>query len=876
MTRTHRLLSPLLLSIATIAHAQEATPQSTKLTGRVVTWQGQPLAGAAIAFGRESEMTTAQLLKEPHLRSGEDGRFEVLCPVRGDKNDAEPPMLMIAQKGMAAIGIAVTFRHKDMGKDVRILPREDTDLGDLVIPEGARLIGRVRDTDGNGLAGVRVTARDLLQNHRALPGPATNCRCIAMTDASGIFSLPATLSSAVALDFFVAGHFRTTLAPAGEGTPLEVTLHKSGEIRGRVLDEEGRGVEGALVSANYERRGTASKTRTTAGGEFTLSLDYDSRFRVSASRSDDAPDGKRSLTKAASSTVIRGAQAQVELHLAAPDEQKDANPARATMRVEAVDAAGNPVAGMRAVGLWRQFTLNNPNMLEYEASLMLESCKPSADNAAEVLGPHDIESSIGVVRVVAKGFAPATQRDIEWVALDEGAKRPAVVVRMVKESSVSGRIVDERTAAPIAGAQVWAVPQPDSAQGIVTSNRGAPDDAQVTDANGSFRIGELGEGTWLVRFQHKSRPAAPAVTVELKAEETKTDLELRMVEGARIAGRVTGMTIPLGSKAFLHPLQTPRFGASSYQSYTHSAQKPENARPLGLDGTFEFTGMALGNYLLVVDLPSPPRCGGSIMIPLEPLRVRHDIQRDFDGSADLPGTIRGRVMLARATPANAALMVVAEQVGEDPNEQIFGSRMQIQGPRAFVATDGTFEVRVVPGFHRLRLVDACTGLLLASGSDRVRVLAGSDASLDIQAALTEVRVNLAPEAEGKPIALVDRIELRHTPKPDPKQAGRVQMVFGANDNHDQGIGFDIPAGATELRCYVPEGTLTLLARNNQSLIRVDKDRGNVSPLAREEIEVTEQDAAPREVTLKVSQPPEIADDQGSEKHEGEDAPKQRK
>lgn len=876
MTRTHRLLSPLLLSLAAFTPAQDPSPTTVKVTGRVVTWQGQPIAGAAVAYAREGEMTTAQLLKEPQLRTDPDGKFEARCPIRGDKNDPEPPMLMIAHKGMAAIGIAVNFRHKDMGKDTKILPREDTDLGDLVLPEGARLIGRVRDAEGNGLAGVRVTARDLLQNNRALPGPATNCRCVAMTDASGIFSLPATLSAAVALDFYAVGHYRTTIAPAGEGTPLEVTLQKSGEIRGRVLDHEGRGVEGASIGAGYERRGPVTTVRTTASGEFTLSLDYDSRFRLYAKRSDDAPDGKRSITRSTESGVLRGAQAQVELQLAEPDDPKDPNSSTAMLRVEAVDAAGNPVVGMRAVSCWQKHAQSNAAYLEYMFTQALQRCDASKDNAADVGGPQDEEPSTGSVRVVAKGFAPATQREIEWIEIEGDAKRPPVVVRMVKESSVSGRVVDERTGAPIAGAQVWALPQFDPSQGSYNSGRGAPDEAQVTGADGSFRIGELGEGSWILRFQHKERPAAPASTVELKVEEHKAGVDLKLPEGARIAGRVTGMTIPLGSKAFLHPLQTPRFGSSSYVNYSTSAQKPDNAKSLATDGAFEFTGMALGNYLLVVDLPSPPRCGGSIAIPLEPIRVRRDgIQRDFDGSADLPGTIRGRVTFARATPANAALMVVAEQVGEDPNEQVFGSRMQIQGPRAFVTADGTFEVRVVSGFHQLRLVDAGTGLLLASGSERVRVLAGADASLDIQASLTEVRIALAPEAEGKPQALVDRIELRHTPKPDPKQGGRVQ-VFGGNDNYDQGIGFDVTQGATELRCFVPEGTLTLLARNNLYAIRTGKDRMNNPPLGREELELTEQDTAARDVTLKVSQPPEVADDKDDEKEDGDDGQKKRK
>ena len=873
MRRQTALLTFFSLALSCFAAAQQTPSATVKVTGRVVTWQGKPVVGAAVAYAGERATTTAEILKNAPLRTDNDGKFSIDCPIRGDKNDPDPPLLMIAQKGMASLGFAVNFRHKDMEKGVRILPREDTDLGDLVMPEGERLFGRVRDKDGNGMPGVRVVARDLLDNHRALPGPRTQCRCVAVTDQSGIFSLPTTLPTAVALEFEGKGCYRHIQAPVSVGMPLEVTLHASGEIAGRVLDAEGRGVEGALVTAAYERRGSVSKVRSGPGGIFSLPLDYDARYRVVASRSDDNKEMTRTITRSRESDVMRGPAGNLELQLPEEHAVEDKSGRKQSLRVEAYAADGTPVPGIRAAAVWQSHAQQNVNYMEYLFSTTLPDSKPSDDHTAMVYGPQEKESQTGTVRAIAKGYAPATQRDVEWAELEDESQRKPVTVRMTKESSVSGRVVDERTGAPVAGAQVWALPQLDPSQGNYNNNRGAPDDAAVTAADGSFRVGELGEGAWILRFTHKERPPTPAATIDLKAEEHRAGFDLKIAEGARIAGHVTGMDIPLGAKVFLHPLQTPRFGGNSFINYSSSAQKPDNARPIALDGSFEFTGMALGNYLLVIDLPSPPRCGGSLAVPLEPMRVRADgVQRDFDGSADLPGKIRGKVAFSRATPTDVSLAIVAEQVGEDPNEQVFGSRMQIQGPRAFVQPDGSYELRVAPGFHQLRLVDAYTGLLLASGSERVRVPAGTEATLDITAALTELRFALTAEQEGKAMAVVDRIELRHTPKADPKQGGRVQ-VFGGNDNYDQGIGIDVSEGATELRAFVPEGTVTILARNYVQQIRRDQDRGNNPPLCREEFELTEQDGARKEVTLKIAPPQDLEgekpkDDPAHEKDDG--------
>ncbi|MEQ1632531.1 MAG: carboxypeptidase-like regulatory domain-containing protein [Planctomycetota bacterium] len=867
--RVHSLIPCLLVAfaaaqepIATEKAVDASSPANAtiKLSGRVLTWQGTPVPGAGVVWGGADSLTTAELVAKAAVRSGDDGRFVIDVPSHPQNSSTviDNPTLMIAAKGYAAIQPAVTFKigAAEANSDVR--PRIDTDLGDVVLPEGVRLFGRVRDQDGKGIAGASVVARDLLDGNRVLPGPTSQCRCRAVTDQSGIFELPGTLASGVAIEVQRAGYLRYSLAPAGVGTPLEMSLQPSGKILGRVLDEDGRGVGNAIVSVSYERRGKTSRVHTSTDGAFELPIDHVGRFRLRATRVGDTDKKGKPVMQHRDSELFEGPVANLELQFEKPSNSNDAKASK--LKIQAVSAKdGTPVTGLRAAATWQQHAMQNANYLEYLLGMNLPAQKPSTTNEVEVDPPAEQEPRTGAVRVMAKGFAPMTNREVEWAEVEEGATRPPLVVQLVPESTISGRVVDETSGAPIAGASIWAMVQQDPTQGIFNAGRtGPPANAVTSAADGTYSLGELGEGTWVVRFVHKDRPTPPSMTVELKAEEQKTDVLLKLPEGARVSGRVTGMPIPQGSKIFLHPITMPRFGGNSFSSFSSAVQKPDSALPLQTDGSFEFTGVALANFILVVDLPSPPRCGGSLAVPLEPVRVRRSgIQRDFDGSADVPGTIRGKVTFSQATPTECTLVVVAEQAGEDPNEQIFGNRTQIQGPRAFVQPDGTFRLGVVAGFHRLRLVDAWSGMLLASGSDRVEVKAGGEATLDIDSKLTEVAIALQQEVAEKPMAVVDRIEVRFTPKADPKAQGRALQVFGGNDNYDQGAGIDVPAGATSARLWLPEGSVLLLARNNVTAVRVDKDRFNQPPLGREEFEIAKTEGSRREVTLKIGPPPEV-------------------
>jgi hypothetical protein len=201
------------------------------------------------------------LLAEPQTRTDEGGRFELQAPAV-PVPDQPLEQLLIAQKGMAAFARAPGFATKGgktaaQGQPTARAPV--TELGDLVLADGVRLFGRVRDPQGKPLAGARILARDMLDQHRVLPGPRLDHLCHAVSNDSGIFELPCTLAQALSLDVSLPGHLRSAIEPVAVGAPLEIMLAPSGSIRGRVLDQDGRRTTNAAG-----RSPTRAPSRTAA------------------------------------------------------------------------------------------------------------------------------------------------------------------------------------------------------------------------------------------------------------------------------------------------------------------------------------------------------------------------------------------------------------------------------------------------------------------------------------------------------------------------------------------------------------------------------------------------------------------------------------
>ena len=823
-------------------------PATVQLSGRLLRGDGTPVAGAAVAFAPLEQWTTDALLGKPPAVTDADGRFALDVPAVVETT-AATETLMLVGKGLAAIAPPVRWRYAPApGTGPR--RREATDIGAVVAPEGVRMFGRARDAAGKALAGVTVVARDLLDDNRVLQGPQSTCLCRAQSDASGIFRLDHTLPNAVRLELSAPGCLRRNLAPVAIDAPLDVTMEPGGTIAGRVLDADGRGIDGARVSASYEHSGATSPAAVTAAdGSFALPLDYAGRYRLRASKT--AP-GERAL--AGTSALLTGPAANLEISIA-----REAGFQGEVLRVQAVaDATGEPIADFRAGAVFQDFANKNASYLEYCLTNSLRASSALATGkAVEIQGPGQGASLTGAIRVTAAGYAPATRRDFEWPAAKEGAAREPLVLRLVAEATIGGKVVDERTGAPVAGAKVWAQIHADATQNWSAGDRDqVPAEAVVTGADGSFALRQLGEGTWDLNVRHPQRPKPLPLAVTLTATEQKTDVAVRMAPGAHVGGRITGLQLPAGSRVFLNPVALPRFAETAYFSSTSMARVPEETQAVAGDGTFAFEGVELASFYLVLLLPSPPRFGTPLALPIEPLRIREGgIQRDFDASADAPARITGKLTFAGAAVPCARLVAVAEEVAD--NSTVTSWR-RYSGPRAPVAADGSFALGVVPGRHRVTILDVATWLALATTAEPISVKTASTATADLQADLTEVAVRFAPEAAGKPMAYVDRLEIRVQSKVAPAGA---RVIMNNNDNYDQGTGLQIASVGEVVVVPLPAGQVTLLARGGDSQIRVDNQRWNVAPVAREEFELAGAEPR-REVTMKIGAPAEIppADD----------------
>ncbi len=852
---TTPFLSFVLWCSALVAQGEPAA--TVNLTGRVLDATGKPVVGAAVAFVPRESITTAQLLAAPPSTTDAEGRFTLRVAAAPEMDAIDWPSLQIAAKGHAAIAPSIQWKLQPPTPGAPTRPRADTDAGDFVLPVGARLFGRVRDTDGKGIVGASVTMRDVLDHSRSFSGASSGAHVRAVSNASGIFELPCALAHGVVLDFAAKDHQRDTLMGAAAGASLEVVLAKAGRVAGRVVDDKGALVAGAIVRATYERSGPTTRVRAAADGTFELPIEYAGRFRVSASRPRAATAivGRRATpADAGESAVLDAPVATLEIVLGGAAASASAAPAEGSLRVQAVDAAGKPVVGIRATSVWQQFALQNESYLDYIVAHSLRGVAASEGNETTVKGPGDNDSRTGIVRVQAAGYAPGTERDVAWPDADKIAAAPPIVVKLVREATLAGTVVEESNGAPIAGAIVWATRKQDRSQGSWSAGNDTPEGSVTTGADGAFRIEQLGEGDWTVRWKHAERPAPLPLDLTLKSEEPRTGVELKLAAGARVAGRVTNLAIAPGSKVLLHPVAQPRFANMHYYSSGSSNQNLPKT-PLASDGTFAFTGIALESFYLVVELPSPPRHGGPVYVPIEPFRVKvGGVQRDFDASTDVPGCIEGKLVFPKAVPEGAVLLVVADQVSENPDEQHYSSYNQWTGPRCFVQPDGSFVLPVSRGVHMLRVVDAASGLLLAKETERIVVGNNSKVVRTLSVPLAAVAVSIAGPEGVESMPWIDRLEVRHQPA-KPEMGG---MVFGVgNDEYDTGVGVPIALGTKSLRLFLPEGKVTLFVRSNASSLKPAKERGRQGPLVREEFDVGADEKTVREVKLVIGPAPEI-------------------
>jgi hypothetical protein len=226
----------------------EATRTKGKGTvaGRLIDLEGRPVAGAEVWAGDRNQVAT-------RARTGADGRFR-LGPLSDER------------------AVTIWAEHEERGlarehfEDVRIFAGRETDLGDVALVPGARLLGRVVDGRGRPVAEARATvlSRRHILGYTVTPnGPKWAVR----GDDRGRFRTPALPVGKLELTVTAPGRARQYLDPLVEPGKTaidlgEIRLEDERPVTGVVVDQDGRPVAGArvVVDADDEHAATTDDT----------------------------------------------------------------------------------------------------------------------------------------------------------------------------------------------------------------------------------------------------------------------------------------------------------------------------------------------------------------------------------------------------------------------------------------------------------------------------------------------------------------------------------------------------------------------------------------------------------------------------------------
>jgi RNA polymerase sigma factor (sigma-70 family) len=350
-------------------------PLDVTVTGRVSTESGEPIAGARVE-GLDGE----------HRTDG-DGRFSVRVSTEVDGCAISAYAPGFASRRLALKADAPGIRD---GVEIRLVP-------------GVVLRGRVVDEHGAPVAGARVSELCLA------PARAT-------TDGEGRFALDAVEASkdhllveVEAEGFAVLWHnFEDGRAPAVE---VVLALERGRELRGRVVDEFGKPVPGALA---YAGDGFWGKPRVADDdGRFTLS-------RVARSES--------------SFTITADGFVPFEGPLPADESELDVMLSRGlSLSGTLVDDGGAPIPSATV-------SVNKPSDLH---AVMYKGAPIVRTDASGHFEMSGIPAGASLVlHAHASGFTRAE------LPVDPARQREVRVV-MQRSAGLAGRVFDTATRAPI-------------------------------------------------------------------------------------------------------------------------------------------------------------------------------------------------------------------------------------------------------------------------------------------------------------------------------------------------------------------------------------------------------------------------------------------
>ncbi|MFK7741719.1 MAG: carboxypeptidase-like regulatory domain-containing protein [Planctomycetota bacterium] len=676
---------------------------------RVLDEHGAPLAGAGLAVGLSGDTTSDEALDAPVARSDADGRMSHTLERRGAL--AMPGVeAWIAAKGRVPFRVVLSWLAAAPNETDR-----ETALGDIRLPRGIQLTGRLRARDGSAIANASVFANDLLNTDSVGPGYAARTT----SNKDGVFRIRSTFSSGMSLDLNANGYYHEHIPWVRAGTPLQFAMEPSGFVQATVAfsardlkpgaQAEGTGDEPfsgfATVIGEFSRlAGQRATPVEVQNGTLRIGVSTRGRFRIAVYDRYTMPFGQSAI-------------------LAGPtDEDVRINPlhqARKTLTVRARDeATAEPiVAGLRAA------SIPLPDVSDWLQAYLANSSLPG-NKEGRVRLFQSLEGSIGSVYAVADGYAPLI---IEGVALMPGAK---IVTKLFAAASIRGKVVRANGGKPIANARVSWRRIGDQVEGeTVALPRGAKCMTQHaavhTTAQGAFSCEDLMPGQYEVTASWSEGSVQATRQVAVGTGKAVSDLSIELEEGITCIARIDGL-----SQRHPHArvLRVRPAGAKDGESRPTKLQAPWliAGSLVSADDRAEFPHLAEADLQLRLVVPVPPRNGYAIQVPLRRTDDRQQngdtVEWTYDLAASLPGFVTGKVQVD-GTDVSLARFVV--YVFDEPRAEP-GHISSAAGVCHFgaVAPDGSFSVPCGPGNKKLAVVDIATAVLLHVHKEQVQVPAG--------------------------------------------------------------------------------------------------------------------------------------------------------
>jgi protocatechuate 3,4-dioxygenase beta subunit len=488
--------------------AEPENPEDAALYGLVRDVGGRAVANALVALKRDDSPSQGRRRPGADLalvETDEAGRFRIAAVAPGDWL-----MLQVRHE---------RFAHKEIGSIT--LEAGRAKRVDVTLLTGDALSGRVLDLDGSPRAGVlvRVAPQDAFG---LLPGASEEGR--ATTDAEGRFRIERLGAGYkrvwTEMTEVETGVAVQVLVRKGEGAePLEFRLGPARSLRGRVVDDAGRGVPGAMVNARV-RRDPRQAHQGPQGGYPGVETDAEGRFVV-----DGLPEGAYTLNARKAGFSARGAFRHARTGGPEVEIKIQRNPVLVGRVVDA--ATGEAVTRFRLLAsATPDLTVESPQ---------LEQHFDDPDGRFE----FSLNRRSGQIYLLgrARGFAGGR---VGPIAI--GAPSGELILELERGVRAFGRVIGPEAQA-LAGARVTLVAARQETENQIASGLfGGLKTMRYharTDAEGRWELGGVMPGLYRVEARRKGLAAARSERAQRIESGRDHDLgELRLQKPARVSGTV--------------------------------------------------------------------------------------------------------------------------------------------------------------------------------------------------------------------------------------------------------------------------------------------------------------------------------------------------